>query len=53
MIKYMIAKGDSSHELMEAVNTLIKNGWTPLGGLSAIKSGHKDICYQAMVKDAR
>jgi len=52
IVEYSIAFSITSYDLEKKVNSLIKNGWEPIGGLSVIDShasGHRPYS-QAMVK---
>jgi hypothetical protein len=48
IVEYKVVKFTSDKELVNVVNSLIKEGWQPLGGVS-IANEIMDHC-QAMVK---
>jgi hypothetical protein len=48
-LQYMIAKGKSTQELWEEVESRIKEGWIPQGGV-CVANGSSLIFAQAMIK---
>lgn len=49
-LEYKILSGENSQELERFVNSLIEQGWTPLGGVAVYQSPAGGIFHQAMVK---
>jgi hypothetical protein len=50
-MEYTVVSKTSSFDLIEAVNELIRKGWTPLGGIAVDYEG-PDKWYQAMKKES-
>jgi len=51
MIQYQIVYGRTMTELMQYVNTQMKLGWKPQGGVSVAEAGQlHNGYYQAMIK---
>jgi hypothetical protein len=52
-MEYTIVEGQTHLELIKKVDTLIEQGWKPIGGL-AIGKLHLFTCiYQAMIREAK
>ena len=50
IIEYKAALGDHPENLAHLVNTLIKDGFQPIGGLCAIHKEDQPYVMQALVK---
>lgn len=50
-MKYTVIRTKKLEELIEEVNLLIKDGWTPQGGICESTSQGEVDYYQAMVKN--
>ena len=51
-MEYYIVQEDSIYKLAEKVNTMIKQGWSPQGGISSTQNsyGCEDKFQQAIIK---
>ncbi len=50
-MKYFIATGTEPDVLMHNVIKLIKDGWTPQGGVAAYMEKNQQMFAQALVKE--
>jgi len=48
--RYTLAAGKSDGELIETVNGLIENGWSPIGGPLIAQQEGEQILLQAVVR---
>lgn len=50
-MKYKVVETKSIYELQDMVNSLIKDGYIPLGGVSHSVDTFRDFYCQAMIKN--